>query len=91
MGLEVSDGVGVVIGKFLNFIDAPPGKVDSTAITYMHIAVRNAESILRKCKLALIGSADDENHYFSPFSCHSEPVRTPAWESPSTQEIATPV
>ena len=61
MGLEISDGVGMVVGKFLDFIDAPLGEINFSGTAGIHIAVRNAESFLCKIQLALVGSADNQN------------------------------
>ena len=62
MGLEVADGIGVVVGKFLDFINAPLGEVDLSCITDMHITIGNAESFLCEIQLTLVGSADNQNH-----------------------------
>ena len=85
MGLEISDGVGVVIGKFLDFIDAPLGKVDVSCITDMHIAVRNAEDFLCEIQLALIGSADNQNHVVSSLK---QCVYSHGAEFPNGQRVA---
>jgi hypothetical protein len=69
MGLEITDGVGVVIGKFLDFINAPLGEVDFPGIAGIHIAVCNAENFLCVIQLSLVGPANDQNHKYLLNEC----------------------
>ena len=84
MGLEVADGVGVVIGKFLDFINALLGEVDFSCITDMHIRIRNIEVLFCEIQLALVGSADNQNHKY----LLNERIHSHRTQFPNGQRVA---
>ena len=50
--------------KFFYFVDAPFRKVNLFAAAGMHIRICDAEGILCKFQLALIGSTDNQDHSY---------------------------
>ena len=58
----------MLCGECFHFVDTPLREIDLALAADVHIPIRNAEGLLRKVQLALLGTANNQNHMNPPQS-----------------------